>query len=356
MSGVISAYGQQTASLFLDRAVTTLASRQQALQTQASTGVRSDSYAGLDTGRMQALSLQPALTQIRSWSGNVTTAQNRLSVTQNALTQIGTLGDQLTTSLAGLSGHPDKATVDAAALQARQALQSLGGLLNAQSGDTYVFAGQGGNTAPVTTTDLSESDLAHRIAVAVRQDGSGDAAGILSSTLTMAGATAAGSPFSAGLSVSPQQAAGQAYKTAIGRGEVVTAGMTATQGQVASDTSTGSPMRDLMRNLMVVASLNDASVGTSAYQGLIQGLASSNQTVTSGLSDVAGQLGVAQDTLTFQSSSLDQMTTALTAQLGDSKDADLAAVSTQLTQTQNQLEASYSIIANMKGMTLASYL
>lgn len=131
-------------------------------------------------------------------------------------------------------------------------------------------------------------------------------------------------------------------------------GIVATQGAEAS--STTSPIRGLVRNLMIVASLGDSYSSSTDYSQLVSGLENSMSAVTSGLGDLSGVVGVQQNSLTAQSSMLSQMSDALTNQLGNTKNADLAAVSTQITATNNQLEASYSLIADMKGMTLASYL
>ncbi|WP_367160812.1 flagellin [Kozakia baliensis] len=357
MSGAISQFGNNGPSLILKRAVSDLSAQQNAQQLEVTTGVSSDSYAGLGPSRTRALSLQPALTQTQAWSNNVTLAQNRLEGTQNALSQISTMATDFSKTLLTLSGNASSDVTQAAISEARQNLQNLGALLNTKNGDDYVFAGQASTIAPVSgNTDLSQSHLAASIAETVAQSGNSNGAGVLSQTLQMAGQTTPENPFSASLSTSPNEAAKQSASYAIGQNQAVQAGVTATQGQASSETSTGSPIRDLMRNLMVVASLGKVTTGTQNYDQLVQGLISSNNEVTSGLTTMSSTVGVTQNTLKFQSSMLGQMKSSLTAQLSESKSADLATVSTQLTQTKNQLQASYSIIADMKGMNLASYL
>ncbi|MFT8807861.1 flagellin [Gluconobacter sp.] len=353
MTGTISSFGFGGISSQLLLGVQNLSQAKDALQLQATTGVLASSYADLGSSRTQALALQPAITQIASWKGNVTNAQNSLTTTQTALSQISTIAQNLTSSLSTLGSTLSYSTVSTAATAAQSALTSLGNLLNTKQGDSYVFAGQQNTTAPVST-DLGTSDLATQIGQAVSQLASTSAADVLGTTQDLVNNTTAGQPFSASVSTSPDQAYQQKTQVVVGQSETVSIGMVATQG--ATSTSTASPIRDLMRNLMVVASLGSASTSTSDYANLISGLQGSMDTVTSGLGDMSGLLGVQQNSLTTQTSMLTQMSAALTTQLGQVKDADLAKVSTQVTDTNNQLQASYSLIADMKSMTLASYL
>ncbi|QEH95789.1 flagellin [Gluconobacter thailandicus] len=355
MTGTVASFGYGGVSLQQTLNLTSLSQKKDSLQTQASTGVRSDSYAGLGTARTQALALQPAITQVTAWSSNITTVQNRLTTTQSVLSQISTIAGDLNETLSTLAGSVSSSTIGTAAQQAKTALTSLGNLLNTQQGDSYIFSGLQSSEAPVSG-DPGNSDLASSIADAVKQMGTDGASSVLSSTLTLAGTTSDNQPFSAALSTDPATASAQNLQIVTGKNETATAGIVATQGGASSEGSTGSPIRDLMRNLMVVASLGSADPGDADYTQLIQGLQDTNTAAIDGLSDMSGALGVQQNTLTSQSAMLEQMKSALTTQLGTTKNADLAQVSVQLNDTSNQLQASYSIIADMKGMTLASYL
>lgn len=355
MTGTVTSFGYGGVSLQQTLNLTSLSQKKDGLQAQASTGVVSDSYAGLGNSRAQALALQPAITQVSAWSGNITTAQNRLTTTQSVLSQISTIASDLNETLSTLAGSMSSSTIGTAAQQAKTALTSLGNLLNTQQGDSYIFSGLQSSEAPVSG-DPGNSDLASSISQAVNQLGTADASSVLSSTLALAGNTADNQPFSSSLSTDPTTASAQNLQIVTGKNETATAGIVATQGSASSGSSTGSPIRDLMRNLMVVAALGSVDPGTADYTQLIQGLQDTNTTAIDGLSDMSGALGVQQNSLTTQSAMLEQMKSALTTQLGTTKDADLAQVSVQINDTSNQLQASYSIIADMKGMTLASYL
>lgn len=358
MTGISSAYSYSATSAQLRLGVTSLESQESALETEMSTGVTSTTYAGLGDSRAKALSLDPAITQVSAWRSNVTTAQSRLTTTQTVLDQVSTIATNLTTSLATLDGTVDSSTVSTAVDEAKSALSTLTSLLNTQSGNSYIFAGQASDTAPVSTDldDSSSGSLLSSIASAVDDLDSDGASSVLSTTLSLAGDTTAGEPFSSALSTDAVSASDQNLNIVVGNDYTVSAGIVATQGTAATDTSTGSPVRDLIRNLMVVASLGSVDTSGTGYTDLISGLQSSNTGVTDGITGLSTRLGIQQDELTNQSSVLTQMSTSLSDQLNTAKNADWAAVSTQLTDVKNQLEASYSVISDLKDMSLASYL
>ncbi|GFE95829.1 MULTISPECIES: flagellin [unclassified Gluconobacter] len=355
MTGITASFGYSGLSNQQTLNLASLSQIKDNLQEQASTGVKSSNYAQLGDTRAQALALQPAITQVSSWNSNVTMAQNRLTVTQSAVSQISTIADNLNETLSTLVGNVSSTSISSASEQAKSDLLSLGNLLNMQEGGSYIFAGLQSSTAPVSTI-LTNSNLSSSIQEAVQSMGNGGASDVLSETLSLAGQTSQNQPFSAALSTNPVTASQQNLKITVGSNQTVSAGIVATQGSTSSKTSTGSPIRDLIRNLMVVAALGSDDAGTADHTQLVQGLQTTNAGVIEGLSDISGGLGIQQNSLTSQSTMLAQMKAALTTQLGTAKDADLAQVSVQLNDTSNQLQASYSIIANMKGMTLASYL
>ena len=133
-------------------------------------------------------------------------------------------------------------------------------------------------------------------------------------------------------------------------------GLVATAGGAATSTSTGSSIRDLMRALATVGSLDQADPTSAGFTTLVNDTSSDMVGISASLTTSVAALGQTQDRLTSQASDLSLTSDALTQQLGSIKDSDPALLSTQLTDTQNQLQASYSLIADMKGMTLAAYL
>lgn len=344
--------------LLLTQSVDRLTAQNASLQGQLTSGVVSDSYAGLGDQRTVALSLQPQITKVGAWQGNITSAQNTLSVTQTVMSRIATITSNLQTSLIGLQGNTTAINVSLAASQARQSLTELASLLNTQSGSQYVFGGNASDTAPVPDpSSVTSSSFFQTIAASVAGVATNGAAATETASVAAASDNSPGqSVFSSALSVDATTAAATGHSVTVGDQQHVTVGFVATQGGAASATSTGSSIRDLMRGLAVVGSLDQANASSSGFSNLVADTGSQMQAVSSSLNLTVASLGQTQAQMASQGNSLGQLGDALTKQLGLVKYSDPAALSVQLTMTQNQLQASYSLIADMKGMSLAAYL
>lgn len=342
----------------LTQGVDMLGAQTTALQSELSSGVVADSYGGLGDQTYQALNLQPQITEIGGWQTNITSAQTTLGVTQTAMSRITTIATNLQTSLTSLQGDKNATTVSTAALQARQSLTELASLLNTQNGSQYVFAGNAADTAPVTDpSSITQSSFFQTIAASVAAVGTTGATTVEGSSVAAAADNTSGqSVFSAALSVTGAQATASARSLTVGEQDHVSVGFVATQGGSASSSSTGSSIRDLMRALAVVGSLDQADSASSGFATLINDTSTQMTGVSASLTMSVASLGQTQTTLTGRATSLGQLSDALKAQLGSIKDSDPASLSVQLTATQNQLQASYSLIADMKGMSLAAYL
>ena len=342
----------------LTQAVDQLSSQYNAEQAAVASGVTSDNYAGLGDQRYQALNLQPQITKLGAYQQNITAAQNNLTVTQTAMSQITTIATNLQTSLTSLQGDPSSVNVTTAALQARQSLTQLASLLNTQDGSGYVFSGNDSTNAPVTDPgSILQSSFFTTIADSVAAVGTTGADTAESATLAAASDNSSGaSVFSTALSVDGTSATSLEHTVAVGEQDNAAVGFVATAGGAATSTSTGSSIRDLMRALATVGSLDQADPTSAGFTTLINDTSSEMTGVSSSLTTSVAALGQTQAQLATQGDDLSLMSDALTQQLGSIKDSDPALLSTQLTDTQNQLQASYSLIADMKGMTLAAYI
>ena len=329
-----------------------------AISAAISTGVNSDSYAGLGDQRYQALSLQPQITQVAAWQQNVTTAQSDLALSQTALTQIASIATSLETSLTSLQSDTSASTIGAAAKQAALGLSQLASLANTEGGTGYVFGGTYADTPPVSDpSNIMSSTLVQSIAASVATVATNGAQITQAATVAAASDNTAGqSVFSAALSTDAQTAAASSRSVIVGTGQRVTSGFVLTQGCAASGSSTGSSIRDLIRELAVVAALPTADSSSSGYADLITDTASSVDATSQSLIQTQSQLGQDQDVLSSQATTLTSVSTALANQLGSAKNSDPTALSTLLANNKDQLTASYTLIADMKGLSLASYL
>ncbi len=342
----------------LTSAVDQLNAQYTALQAQLSSNVLSDSYAGLGDQRYQALDLQPQITAVAAWQQNVTSAQNTLSISQTAMSSITGIATALQTSLTSLQGDQSATNVSAAAAEARASLNELGSLLNTKDGSQYVFGGNASDTAPVTDpSNITSSPFFQTISASVASVATTGAASVEAATVAAASDnTATQSVFSPAFSVDGPAATSLVHSVAVGDQDQVAVGFVATEGTTPTATSTGSPIRDLMRALAVVGSLDQADAASTGFSTLVSDTATQVGSINSSLNDTVADLGQTQTQLTGQSDMLESVSGALTSQLTTVKGSDPATLSTEITATQNQLTASYTLIADMKGMSLAAYL
>jgi flagellar hook-associated protein 3 FlgL len=148
----------------------------------------------------------------------------------------------------------------------------------------------------------------------------------------------------------------------IGQGQTASVGLLASSNSASITstgvpaTSTGSYMRDLMLSLATIGSLSSSQVGDAGYTTLVQ---STNTTLTGAISAMAedvGVLGNTQSNLTASQTTMADTATALTTQVGNVQDVDVAAAMSNLSLVQTQLQASYQVIAAMSGLSLVKFL
>ncbi len=325
------------------------------LTAQGSSGLISSDYAGLGDAAGAALNLSGQVALNASYQTNANQAATQAQVAQSALGQIQTLVSGFASQLL----EPASATqvgLATLATSAGSALQQIASLLNTKVGNTYVFAGQDSRDPPIPDpATLSTSAFATAIQAAVASLDTAGASATQSQILTAAGPGAT-SPFSATLEASNLPASAD-----IGNSQSVQTSVLADQNANAvsagtGTTSTGSYTRDILASLATVAAL-----GTSAASDpKVISLLSLTQTTLSNADDALntdiGSLGARQQSIVSTQSELTETATALTVQLGNLQDADPAEVATKLATAQNQLQASYKIIADLEQLSLAKYL
>ena len=280
-----------------------------------------------------------------------------MQVTQTAMTQIQQVASSLYAQLNGLNGLNPQA-VDTVAASARQSLQQVAGLLDSKDGDTYVFAGQDSGNPPVPNPDqITSSGFYTQINAAVGGLGA-NAATVTAATLGIAGSNAAGtSPFSAALS---QPAASIPVATVeTGEAQRSQVGLLASANSFAASSgtsTTGSYMRDVLRALATIGSLNSSQISAGGFQALVQDTRTSLGNATAAMGDDMGVLGNTQTQLATTKTELGDMMTALNSQISSAEQVDMAATLSRITQTQTQLQASYQLIAGEGALSLVKYI
>jgi flagellar hook-associated protein 3 FlgL len=338
------------------------------LTEQASTGLVAQTYAGLGNGADVALDLSPQISALQTYQSNINQATGSMQVTQTAMTQIQQIAATFAGDIPNLNGL-NSSEVDSVAAQANAALQQVADLLNTQDAGNYVFAGQDTGNAPVPSGDsILSSGFYTQINAAVAGLSANGASATTTAIVGTASSNATGtSPFSTYLSQPPPGQPGSTITAAVvqtGEGGTVQTGLLASANSVAVSpgttttppTSTGSYMRDLMMSLATLGSMSSSQINDPGFAALVQSTGTALTGVVNTMADDVGDLGNTQANLAITQTQLSDTATALSGQLSNVQDVDMAATLSQLTSTQTQLQASYRLITGENSMSLLNYL
>jgi flagellar hook-associated protein 3 FlgL len=328
------------------------------LTEQASTGLVSQTYAGLGSGARISLDLNPQLNALTTAQTNINQATGSMQVTQAAMTQIQQIAATFASDMPNLN-NVNSQEVDSIAANARQALTQLANLLDTQDGNNYVFGGQDSSNPPVPSpNDILSSGFFTQINAAVTALSANGAAATTAATLSVAGSNATGtSPFSTYMSQPIPAISAPIVET--GEGGTVQTGLLASANSIAVSTgasTTGSYMRDLMRALATIGSMSSSQAGDPGFGALVQDTTTSLNGVVSAMATDVGVLGNTQSTLTTIQAQLSETSIALTAQVSGVQEVDMATTISNLTATQTQLQASYRMITAATSLSLVNFL
>ncbi len=331
------------------------------LTEQASSGLISQTYAGLGTGTAVSLNLNPQLSAMQTWQNNIGQATGTMGVTQSVMTQLQAIASAAVASTNNLN-NLSPAEVDSVAANARSALTQVAGLLDTQDGGVYIFGGQDTSNPPVPDPDnILSSPYYKAINTQVTNLGPGTAA----ATLPIGGPDDPGdSPFSTYMSQPVSTLSSPTSLTPpvvqAGANSMVQTGLLASANTAipasTGTSTTGSYMRDLMRALATIGSMSSSQANDPNFAPLVQDTTTSLNGAVSAMATESGVLGDRQTALTATRSALSDSATALTSQVSAAQNVDMAATLSELTQTQTQLQASYQLIAGESGLSLAKFL
>lgn len=367
MTNNIGDYGNPSSLFILNAGINSLQQAQQILTWENSTGTLASTFADLGNNRRDVLDLTPKLTQISAWQGSMTYAQNNLSMVSTSLNDIIGASQTMSASLLGLLSTTNSTSpnIESISQQAFGYLSQIANDLDVSDGNGYAFASSAEpfETPLKNTTGLASSELYKQINQAVQglKDGVSPDDILQQATKAAADNDEGVSVFSKSLSLSPEEAGGQQRRVVTGNSakDGQNFGIVATQGgygKPAGNTSTGSPLRDVIRDMMMVASLKDVPSDTPHFQELVGQIRNGLQDSIKGMISMGQDVGTQQSSMKSQSAFLSKTQTMFTTQLGNARDCDPALVATQLNQVNTTLQASYSMIAKMKAFSLANYL
>ncbi|MCP3464201.1 MULTISPECIES: flagellin [unclassified Bradyrhizobium] len=273
-------------------------------QIQESSGVISNDFGGYGSTAQHVVNLQVSVTRAQSYIDAATLADSKVQVMYSA---VGSMTDIITQLRSQLSAASTGSSTEGNSVisSAQQMLEEMGSLLNTQYDGQFVFAGGKTETAPVDLTSFSA--------------GTG-------STTT----------------------ADTSYY--VGDSEIASVRVATDQSVPYGVTADNSAFEEVMRVLKFVA--NSSSLSSSDITSALD-LASSalddTAAVQAKLSSSASQIETASARQSDYKSYAETLGSDLTS-------VDVAAVTAQLSTYQSQLTASYSALAKILSMNLASYL
>ena len=274
------------------------------LQVQESSGLKSETFAGYGSDTQHVVNLQVSVTRAQSHIDAATLADSKVQVMYSAVGSMTDIITQLRTQLSAATTGGSTETSSAIS-SAQQLLTQMGSLLNTQYDGQYVFGGARVSTAPVDLTGF---------------------------------ASGAGSTTTADTSY---------YK---GDGEIASVRVADDQTVSYGVTADNSAFEQVMRTLKFVA--NSSSLSSSDITralDLASNALSATTAVQAKLSSAASQIESASANQSDYKSFAETLSSDLSG-------VDVAAVTAQLSTYQTQLTASYSAIAKIQSLNLASYL
>jgi flagellar hook-associated protein 3 FlgL len=288
--------------------LTSLQTQGNTLEQQITTGLKSQSYAGIAPQAAQLVSLSAQQSQQQGYINTINTVDTRLQTMSLATSTMATVVQQFTQQLQTNAYNPSGTTIQT---QAKALLANIGDYLNTQDGEGYVFSGSAATTAPFDASGLSSpGDLTTNVASDYYKGNSDVSKAQVDDHLNVSYGITADNP---------------AFEQV-----VRVLNFLANSGTLSSTSATD------------VANVN------TAEQTL-------NTAVTS-LQQLTAQIGQNQSELNGVQTAHQQSLTLAQSSIADIENVDPATAITQLNALQTQMQASYQTISLLQNLTLANYI
>lgn len=276
-------------------------------------------------GNLEVFQHTIALAEARS-----STAQNSLSIAEQALTIIGV-------DVLASVNRDDLQSAKTYSNQSRALLSSAVGALNAQVGGQSLFAGAGFDTAALASSDQILTDVAAIMAAAP------DATTAMNDVNTYFNDPAGG------------------FETSIYLGSDIDApDLSISEGidinpLIRADSQA---LRDTMRVLAVSAAVSEGAFASdpSAQKAILKKVAEDSVGARDEIIYLRQDIGHAESVISDTSASNSAEKSTLQITRNNIMSADPYETATRLTELQTQLESLYLLTARLSGLTLANYL
>jgi flagellar hook-associated protein 3 FlgL len=115
-------------------------------------------------------------------------------------------------------------------------------------------------------------------------------------------------------------------------------------------------IRTVLNAIFALAGTNLSTTTDAGFREIASRAAADLALGSQGVTTIASNLGVKQQTLQATEDRHSNFQTAIQTQLSDIQDVDMTEAITRLTQTQTQLQASFQLLSSLKSLTLSNYI
>lgn len=147
----INGVGSRTS--YIGSGILNLRSQLDTLTQQLSSGKIADTYAGLGSGRSLSIALRSQIATVASYADTATNLNTRIGVANLSLERLVKIGSDVKGAAVSAGGNFDNSGQTPAQRTASLGFFDSVDMLNARSGDRYLFSGRATDTAPVAPAD-----------------------------------------------------------------------------------------------------------------------------------------------------------------------------------------------------------
>lgn len=347
MSSYISTH---SISSSMQQSILRMQSELAASQTEVSTGNYADIGLTLGAHTGECVSLQAQNSFLQTIADTNAGASTRLGTTQNILQSLESSAQDLLNSLIETNGAATTASTIQTTSESN--LKSLISALNTSLNGDYIFAGQNTGSQPIT--DYYGASASNKQAV--------DAAFVAAFGVTQsdpAVSSISGGAMQAFLDgpfASLFQGASWTSDWSSASSQTLTSQILPTQTVDTSVSANEAGFQQLGQAYVMVANLGVQNLGSSAYSAIV---GAAEKLLTSAIGNLTGlqeNLGVVQSDVTDATSQISLQMNLLSTQTSNLESVNTYEVSTRITDLQTQIEASYSLTAQLKQLSLVNFL
>ncbi len=147
----ISGVGSRTS--YIGSGITNLRDQLDALTQQLSSGKISNTYAGQGSGRSLAIALRAQISNVAAYADTAVNLNTRIGVANLSLQRLVAIGSDVKGAAVSAGGNFDNTGQTPGQKTASLGFFDSVDMLNARSGDRYLFSGRATDTAPVAPAD-----------------------------------------------------------------------------------------------------------------------------------------------------------------------------------------------------------